>query len=236
MRIALFIPCFVDQLAPEVGLATATVLDRLGHEVEYAPEQTCCGQPAWNAGHASHAKALARRQLAVLGASRPDAIVAPSGSCVAALHQMLGDEDGVDASLLARTWELSQFLVDELGIDDVGASGRGRVTFHDACHPLRELGIRDQPRRLLAGVRGVDVVPLDHAEECCGFGGMFAVKYPEISVGMGARKVDSILASGADHVVSTESSCLMQIRGLLERRGSPVGAMHLASVLAGALA
>ena len=217
-------------------MATATLLERLGHEVVFDENQTCCGQPALNAGQHAHAQALARRQLEVLRACGPDAIVAPSGSCVAALRETLGDPEEGEASDRTPVWELSQFLVDVLGVQDVGASLPARVTFHDACHPLRALGVRDQPRALLAAVRGLELVEMAPSDECCGFGGTFAVKYPEVSVGMGGRKVEAILATEADYVVSTESSCLMQVRGLLERRGSPVRAVHLASVLAGDLA
>lgn len=233
MRISLFIPCFVDQLAPEVGLATARVLEGLGHEVQYEADQTCCGQPALNAGQHAHAESLARRQFDILRQGGAEAIVAPSGSCVAALKETLRGQAGVDPEALDRIWELSQFLVDVLDVEDVGASLPRRVTFHDSCHPLRELGIKDQPRRLLAAVKGLDLVEMDHSEECCGFGGTFAVKYPEVSVGMGERKIRSVLDSGAQYVVSTESSCLMQIRGLLERQGSAIGAVHIASILAG---
>lgn len=233
MRVALFVPCFVDQLAPEVGEATVAVLERLGHTVVYPPDQTCCGQPAMNAGHFEEARRVAARQLDALAAIEADHVVAPSGSCVAALVVEGRRSLGLDHPLLDRLHELSAFLVDVLGVTDVGAAFPGRVTWHDACHPLRELGIRDAPRRLLGAVRDLELVEMAHADECCGFGGTFSVKFPDVSARIGERKVLAIEATGADAVASTESSCLFQIGGLLGRRGSRVRPLHLAQILAG---
>ncbi|MHC4471093.1 MAG: (Fe-S)-binding protein [Planctomycetota bacterium] len=233
MRVALFVPCFVDQLAPEVGFATARLLGRLGHPVHYPEAQTCCGQPALNSGLFDDAECLARRLLDVLSEGEPDAVVCPSGSCVAALRKIGPRHTGLAHPLLDRLYELSEFLVDRLGVEEVGARFPGRVTYHDACHPLRELGIREGPRRLLRAVEGLDLLEMEPPDECCGFGGTFAVKMAEVSAAMGERKVRAIEASGADWVVSTEPSCLMQIDGILRRKRSRVRAVHLASVLAG---
>jgi L-lactate dehydrogenase complex protein LldE len=230
MRVALFVPCFVDILNPEVAVAVCRVLSRLGHEVICPEGQTCCGQPALNAGFHGDAECLARRLLDLIAKESPDAVVSPSGSCVSALRTATGG----DHELLDRVFEFSQFLTDELGVTDVGARFTGRVTWHDACHPLRELGIRAGPRKLLAAVGGLELREMDPSEECCGFGGTFAVKAPLVSTGMGERKLRAIEASGADFVASTESSCLMQIGGLLKRRGSSVRPIHLAEILAGA--
>ena len=230
---ALFVPCFVDQLAPGVGIATARILSRLGHAVHYPEDQTCCGQPALNAGLFADGARLARRLLDVLGESDPEAVVCPSGSCVAALRKVAPRHDGLDHPLLERVFELSEFLTVELGVVDVGATFPARVTFHDSCHPLRELGIRDGPRSLLGAVSGLTLVEMKASDECCGFGGAFAVKMGDVSAAMGERKVLAIEATGADCVVSTETSCLLQIEGILRRRSSPVRAVHLAEVLAG---
>ena len=236
MRVALFIPCFVDQLSPQVGEATASILRRLGHQVTYSEAQTCCGQPALNAGYFEEARRVATRQLAVLAEGDPDAVVAPSGSCVAALAVEGRHRLGLDHPLLERLHELSAFLVDVLGVEDVGASFQGRVAWHDACHPMRQLGIRGAPRRLLARVRGLELVEPTSADECCGFGGTFSVKLPELSARIGNRKADAILATRPDAVASTESSCLYQIAGILGRRGSTVRTLHLAEILAGGAA
>lgn len=233
VRIALFVPCFVDLLQPEVGMATARLLERLGHDIVYDAEQTCCGQPALNAGHIGHAKTLAERLLRIFEAQEPDAVVAPSGSCVAALRVAGPEHLGIESPVLDRLYELTEFLTEHLGIDDVGAQFEGRVTWHDACHPLRELGIGVGPRRLLRAVRGLDLRDTEPSDECCGFGGMFAVKAADVSAAMGTRKIEAIERSGADWVASTESSCLMQIEGLLRRRASPVRAIHIAEILGG---
>jgi L-lactate dehydrogenase complex protein LldE len=233
MRVALFIPCFVDAADPATGMATARILERLGHTVEYPKRQTCCGQPALNAGHLDEFLAVARRQLDVLAEGDPDAVVSPSGSCVAALRAVGPHRAKLDHPLLPRLFDLTEFLTGELSVTDVGSRFRGSVTWHDACHPLRELGIRDGPRRLLAGVAGLDLREMEASDECCGFGGLFSVKLPDVSAGMGVRKVEAIERTGADWVTSTESSCLMQIDGLLRRRGSRVRGIHIARILAG---
>lgn len=235
MRVALFIPCFVDLLVPEVGVATARLLRRLGHEVHYPEGQTCCGQPALSSGYFRESLALARRQLDILGEGDPDAVVAPSGSCVTALRKIGPARTGLSHPLLDRLYEVTEFLVDELGVTDVGAELRGTATYHDACHPLRELGVGEQPRRLLGAVKGLSLVEMAPSAECCGFGGSFSLNFPAVSSGMGCRKADAVEATGADWVVSTEPSCLMQIDGILKRRKSRVRALHVAQVLCGGI-
>jgi L-lactate dehydrogenase complex protein LldE len=233
VRISLFIPCFVDLFSPELGVATARVLRRLGHEVRYPEGQTCCGQPALTTGFFDHFDHLARRLLDVLDDGDPEAVVCPSGSCVAALRAVGPHRTGLSHPLLPRLFELSEFLTGKLGVEDVGADFPARVTWHDACHPLRELSIRDGPRRLLDHVRGLDLVEMERSDECCGFGGAFSVKLPDASAGMGERKIEAIEATGAEYVASTEPSCLMHLGGMLERRKSRVRPLHLATVLAG---
>ena len=233
MRIGLFISCLVDQFFPQAGLATARILRRLGHTVEYPAEQTCCGQPAYNSGVHDEARALALRFLRVF--DRFDAVVAPSGSCVAMVRniypQLLGDTEYAIRNTVSRVFEFSEFLVGHLGVTDVGASFSGRVTYHDSCHLLRELRVQDQPRQLLRAVRGLELVELNDGPTCCGFGGSFSVKFPQISTAMGDDKVAAIERTGADCVVAGDAGCLMQIGGLLRRRGSVVKPMHLAEVL-----
>ena len=233
MRVALFVPCFVDVLDPGIGMATARILARLGPEVSYPEDQTCCGQPALTMGHFREALPVAIRQLDALGRDDPEAVVCPSGSCVAALREIAPHRAGLAHALLPRLFELSEFLTGKLGITDVGATFPGTVTWHDACHPLRELGVRDGPRRLLSAVKGLTLLEMDASEECCGFGGAFSVRMPEVSVGMGERKVAAIEATGAEFVSSTEPSCLMQIDGILRRRGARTRGVHLARILAG---
>lgn len=239
----------MDQLFPQVGLDAARVLRHLGCAVEFRREQTCCGQPAFNSGYWNEAKPLARRFLDVFADA--EAIVCPSGSCatmarvfypelfaprahgVAGPAADAGAADRARAQALApRIFEFSDFLVRHLGAADLGAQFPHRVAFHDACHALRELGVKQQPRTLLRAVRGLDLVELPDAEECCGFGGTFAVKMGAISAGIGARKCDEIEAAGVDWIVSCDASCLMQIEGLLRRRGSRARALHIASLLA----
>jgi len=237
MRVSLFVTCLADQLWPAAAVGAVAVLRRAGCTVEFDERQTCCGQPAFNTGYRDEARALARRLIRIFEASGADAIVSPSGSCTAMLHhyEQLFEDAGWRArarALAERTHELSAFLVNTLGVEDVGASFSGRLTWHDACHGLRDLGIREEPRRLLRHVRGAELVEMANAETCCGFGGTFSVKYPEISVAILDEKVDAIERAGVDAVVSGDASCLMQIGGRLSRRGSPVRAMHLAEVLA----
>ncbi len=251
MKVALFIPCFVDQFFPDVGKAMVTVLRRLGVECEFPAEQTCCGQPAFNTGYWDEARTLARRYCDIFAGY--DAIVSPSGSCATMVRkfypELLGlpsvaaplsrgaENDSTaaerrDYSAVANTFEFSEFLVKKLGITNVGARFAGKVTYHDSCHALRELRLKEPPRQLLRAVTGLELVEMTEAETCCGFGGTFSVKFPSISTAMDDVKCQSIVATGADYVVSVDSSCLMQINGWLRRRNLPVKTLHLAEVLA----
>ncbi len=230
MRVALFIPCFIDQLYPQVGQAMVRVLQRVGVAVDYPDSQTCCGQPAFNSGYWDEARGLAARYQHTFAGY--DAVVSPSGSCTAMVRQFYGDLLGESSGASANTYELSEFLVRHLGITDLGARFPARVTYHDSCHALRELGLKREPRALLHQVRDLQLVEMDDAETCCGFGGTFAVKFPMISYAMDEVKVESIRRAEVDYVVGTDASCLMQIDGYLQRHGVAVKTMHLAEVLA----
>jgi len=236
-RVSLFVTCMVDQLFPKVGMAMADVLESLGYQVDFPEEQTCCGQPAFNSGYRAEARIVARHFLDTFESS--EAIVVPSGSCTAMVTHHFAELFTKEPETLARVhaleqrvWEFATFLTQVAGVEDVGASFDGVVTFHDGCHALRELGVKDAPRRLLAHVRGLELREMSPAEECCGFGGTFSVKFAELSGAMAQTKIQAILRTGADTVVSLDPSCLMQIQGALSRAGSPVRTMHLAEVLA----
>jgi L-lactate dehydrogenase complex protein LldE len=233
MRVALFIPCFVDQFFPNVAIAMVTVLRRLNVEVDYPLGQTCCGQPAFNTGYWNEARILAKRHCEVFADA--DAIVSPSGSCAAMVRNFYSELLGghtVIPPCVSKTYEFSEFLVRMLGVTDVGAKFPARVTYHDACHALRELRLKDEPRQLLRNVQGLELVEMDQAETCCGFGGTFSVKFPMISYAMDDVKVTSINKTGAQYVVSGDSSCLMQIDGYLRRQKLPIKTISLAEVLA----
>jgi L-lactate dehydrogenase complex protein LldE len=238
VRVSLFVTCIVDQVWPSVGLATAQVLRAAGCDVAFDARQTCCGQPAFNTGYRCDARRLARHFVEVFEAAAPDAIVCPSGSCAAMVHHfpdLFADEPAWAErarAVAARTHELASFLVRVLRCTDVGAVYPGRLTWHDGCHGLRELGVRDEPRTLLRHVRGAELVELADADLCCGFGGTFSVKQPEISVAMADAKVAGIREAGLRAVVSGDASCLLQLGGRLARVGAPVQAVHLAEVLA----
>jgi L-lactate dehydrogenase complex protein LldE len=227
-KVSVFVTCIVDQVFPRVGMAMVEVLERAGCEVEFRESQTCCGQPAFNSGYREEARDVARHFLRVFDGA--EYIVVPSGSCTSMIAHHYADL--IEDHRETRVYEFSRFLIDVLKIDDLGARLDRTVTYHDSCHALRELGIRDAPRRLLRNVRGLQLTEMDAAEECCGFGGTFSVKFPELSGAIARTKIDSILRTGADAVVSIDSSCLMQIQGALSRAGSAVRAMHLAEVLA----
>lgn len=238
MKVSLFITCLVDQLCPNVGVATVDILRRFGCEIVFDDRQTCCGQPAFNSGYRSVARKFAKRFIEIFEESGSEAIASPSGSCVAMVRhfrELFPDEAAWrerSESIAARTFELSSFLVNVLKIEDVGASGSGRITFHDACHGLRDLGIRDESRKLLKNVKGVEFVELENADVCCGFGGTFAVKFPEISAGILDNKIEEIHKANVSAVVACDSSCLMQIGGRLSRLDSSVKTLHLAEILA----
>jgi len=238
VRVSLFVTCLVDQLWPSVGTATVAVLRQAGCEVTFDRRQTCCGQPAFNTGYRAEARSVARHFVATMEQGDAQAIVIPSGSCAAMVQHIPELFDATDPwraraqALAGRAHELSAFLVRELGIVDLGARFDGRVTWHDACHGLRDLCIKDEPRRLIDRVAGAERVEVESSESCCGFGGTFSVKYPEISVAMLDRKLEAIEARQVDAVVSGDVSCLMQIGGRLQRKRSRVRTLHIAELLA----
>lgn len=221
-----------------IGTSCVEVLRRVGCEVEFDERQTCCAQPAFNTGYRDEARRVAQRFIEIFEESKADAIVSPSGSCTAMVHhyaELFADEPQWlerARTIASRTHEFSSFLVRVLQIEDVGASWNGRLTWHDACHGLRDLGLKSEPRRLIRSVRGAEFVEIENAEACCGFGGTFSVKYPEISVAILDQKIEAIERAGVDAVVSGDASCLMQIGGRLSRKGSKVRTMHLAELLA----
>jgi L-lactate dehydrogenase complex protein LldE len=238
IKVGLFVTCIVDQMWSSVGTATVEVLRRAGCEIEFDERQTCCGQPAFNTGYRAEARRVAEHFIELCEQSAAEFIVSPSGSCTAMVHHYdtLFPNDArwrTRAQAVAlRTVELSSFLVRILKITDVGARFKGKVTWHDACHGLRELRLHDEPRALIRNVREAELIELENADACCGFGGTFSVKYPEISTAILDQKIEAIEAAGVDRVVSGDASCLMQIGGRLSRIGSKVQVMHLAELLA----
>ncbi|HZC41561.1 MAG TPA: (Fe-S)-binding protein [Streptosporangiaceae bacterium] len=239
MRIALFVTCLADTLFPDVGKATVRLLERLGHDVTFAQAQTCCGQMHMNTGYLHQALPLVRRYVEVF--EDCEVIVVPSGSCAGSVrhqHAMVARRYGDEAlarraeAVAARTYELSQLLTDVLGMEDVGAYYPHRVTYHPTCHSLRLLGVGDRPLRLLRRVAGLDLAVLGDAETCCGFGGTFAVKNPDVSTAMLADKMQNVLATGAEVCTAGDSSCLMHIGGGLSRLRAGPRAVHLAEILA----
>ena len=224
MRVQLFVTCFNDTLFPQTGRAVVRLLERLGCEVSFPLEQTCCGQMHVNSGYPREGMALARRFARVFGDA--EAVVCPSASCAGMLRRDLRRDER------PPVYELSEFLVDQLGVEDVGASFPHRVAFHPTCHSLRELAVGDRPLRLLRAVRGIDLVDIPSASECCGFGGTFAVKNSDVSSAMLADKVAAVLQTGAEVVCAADNSCLMHIGGALSRQRTGVRTLHLAEVLA----
>lgn len=236
-RVALLVTCLVDLFRPTVGFAAVKLLEAAGCTVEVPVLQTCCGQPAYNSGDKSGAKAVARQAIAAFASY--DYVVAPSGSCAGMVRahypELFADEPADLAAaevLAARTYELVAFLVDIRGMDRVAARWSGTATYHDACSGLRELGVKAQPRRLLEGVAGLTLAELPGAETCCGFGGTFCVKYPDISDKMVTDKAADIAATGADAVLAGDLGCLLNIAGKLSRLGSGIEVRHIAEVLA----
>jgi L-lactate dehydrogenase complex protein LldE len=225
--VQLFVTCIVDTLYPEIGEAIVRVLERAGVRVEFPAEQTCCGQPAFNAGLRAQARPIAAHTIQVFERTQGPVVI-PSGSCAAMIRHGYLELFANDPhwlprarALAERTYEFTEFLVDYLGVTDVGARYSGRVTYHSSCHLLRDLGVKRQPRLLLENVRGIDFVELPHGEECCGFGGVFSVEHPELSSAMLKRKIDNIEASQSPLVVSCDAGCITNINGGLNRRGSP---------------
>ena len=235
--VQLFTTCIVDTLYPEIGKAVVRVLRRAGVQVELPAGQTCCGQPAFNAGLRTQARPIAERTIRVFEKTKGD-IVAPSGSCVAMIRHGYpelfdGDPSWLPRarSLAERTFELSEFLVDRLGVTDLGARYPGKITYHSSCHLLRDLGVDRQPRALLSAVHEAELVELPYTTECCGFGGVFSVEHPELSTAMLKRKIKNIEASGAPVVVACDAGCITNINGGLHRMGKPQRVKHIAEIL-----
>jgi L-lactate dehydrogenase complex protein LldE len=240
MKVTLFITCLVDQMFPHVGEAMVGTLRRLGVEVSFNEAQTCCGQPAFNTGYRAEARAMAEHFINVFERERADFIVAPSGSCTAMVRNFYGeifhkpeDKDWRERldRVRSRLFEFSEFIVKQIGAEDVGARFAHRVTYHDGCHLLRELNIAQEPRRLIRAVRDIEFIEMEAPDTCCGFGGTFSVKFAEISSAILEEKLARIAQSGAKYVIANDSSCLMQIAGGLSRARLPVKTMHLAELL-----
>ncbi|MEO3755327.1 (Fe-S)-binding protein [Streptomyces sp. B6B3] len=243
MRVALFVTCVNDALYPRTGQAVVTLLERLGVRVDFPAEQTCCGQPQYNTGYRHETEPLVHRFARAFEGY--DHIVTPSGSCAAMVRdnyprigaRAAAEGRGEELARVARavvphTYELTEFLVDVLGVEDVGAFYPHTVTYHPTCHGLRMLRLGDRPRRLLERVKGLELVDLPGAEECCGFGGTFSVKNAAVSAAMGADKARNVTGTGAEAVCTVDNSCQMHIGGTLARLGSPVRPVHLAEILA----
>jgi len=237
-HVALFVTCLVDLMRPATGFAAVRLLEDAGCRVSVPQSQTCCGQPAYNAGDRKDARDIAR--LTIEAFEEYDYIVAPSGSCAAMIRVHYPGLFSDDAAMLeranavaAKTWELTAFLVDVLDYRPSGVTFAQTVTYHDSCSGLRELGVKQQPRALLDAVGGLSLAEGDNAETCCGFGGLFCVKYPDISVAMTDKKLDDILSTGAATVLGGDLGCLMNVAGRARRRGKHINAWHVAEVLAG---
>jgi L-lactate dehydrogenase complex protein LldE len=236
-KVQLFIPCFVDQLYPQTGINMVKVLEKLGCEVTYNSRQTCCGQPAFNAGYRDEAKSVGTKFLQDFKDN--SYIVGPSGSCAGYVRNYYDKlfENSADHNLCNQVrknmYEFTEFLTDVLKVTDVGATLNGKATYHDACGALRECGIKQGPRTLLQHVKGLELVEMKECETCCGFGGTFAVKFEAISIGMAQVKVKSALDTGAQYLITTDVSCMMHMQGYINENNYPIKTMHIADVLAG---
>jgi L-lactate dehydrogenase complex protein LldE len=236
LKISLFIPCFIDQLSPSVGISVVRIFEKLGHTIEFDESIVCCGQPAFNTGCWNEARSIAIRVVERL--QNAEAVVIPSGSCGAMIRVFYPEifkdhpKEAAAQSLAQKTYEFSEFLVDRLGVTDLGSRFPAKVTFHDGCHGLRELHLKQQSRQLLKHVRGLSLVEMKDQTSCCGFGGTFAVKFPMISTAMGEVKCASALETDVDFLVSNDSSCLMHLQGLLSRKKEKLKTIHLAEILA----
>lgn len=235
MKVQIFIPCFVDQLYPQTAFNMIRLLEKAGCKVSYNPNQTCCGQPAFNAGFWDDAREVCSKFLKDFDPN--SLIVAPSASCVGFVknyYSKLFDNSSVHNEVKAisqNIYELSDFLVNKIGITDFGSVLKGKATYHDSCAGLRECGIKNEPRILLQNVKGLEITELNDVETCCGFGGTFAVKFEPISIAMAEQKVENALATGAEYLVSTDLSCLMHLQGYIDQKNHRIKTMHLADVL-----
>ena len=237
MRVDVFIPCFIDQFYPDTAWSFVKVLEKAGCEVKYNPEQTCCGQPAFNSGYWNEARTVARKFIQDF--DEAEIVVAPSASCtgfVRNYYQKLFTEDEVNLekskALKKRIFEFSDFMINHLQISEVGAVFNHKVTFHDSCAGLREYGIKSEPRQLLEKVKGLDLLEMENLETCCGFGGTFAAKFHHISSAMTEQKVENALKTGAEYIVSTEASCLLNMDAYIRKQNLPIKTIHLVDVLA----
>ena len=236
MKVSLFIPCFVDLMYPQVGISMVRILEKLGHQVECPESPACCGQPAFNTGYWDESRSVAVKVLETF--KDAEVVVIASGSCGAMMKVFYPElfaetrHEALARELAPKCYEFSGFLVNKLGVTDLGAEFPHRVTFHDGCHGLRELKNKRPPRELLAKVRGLQLVEMDAAETCCGFGGTFSAKFPAISTAMGEGKCESALETKAEFIVSCDSSCLMQIQGLADKQQKAIRTIHLAEILA----
>jgi len=239
MRVSLFIPCLSEHLYPQSALAMVRVLRHIGAEIEYVDGQTCCGQPAFNSGYREEVIPIAERFIEMF--SDKDAVVAPSGSCVAMVRKFYQDLDirpqlvEARTQLAGRIFEFSEFLVDVAGAGGIGGRFPHKVTYHDSCHMNRELGIREQPRQLIRGIADIDFVEMDQPDLCCGFGGTFSYKFADLSIAMTARKCSNIETSGVEFCIGADASCLMNIEGYLRKHGMKAKTMHIAELLAESL-
>lgn len=235
MKVSLFVTCLIDIFQTDVGMDTVELLERLGCEVEFPEKQTCCGQPAYNSGYADKAKDSIKHMIRVF--EQADYVVTPSGSCATMFKEyphILKDETEWEAraqALANKTYELTQFIVEVLKIEDVGAKLKGTATYHTSCHMTRLLGVKEAPLKLLSHVEGLEMKPLPHNYNCCGFGGTFSVKMTPISEQMVDEKVQSVEEAGADTLIGADCGCLMNIGGRIDRKGKPIKVMHIASVL-----
>jgi L-lactate dehydrogenase complex protein LldE len=236
VNVQLFIPCFVDQLFPDTAFNMIKVLEKAGCTVSYNTNQTCCGQPSFNAGFREESKDVCTKFIKDFAGT--DLIVAPSASCAGFIrnyYSTLFDNSSLHnevKDLTKRIYEFSEFMVKVLKVEDVGASFNGKATYHDSCAGLRECHIKTEPRKLLANVKGLELVEMNDVETCCGFGGTFAVKFEAISVAMGEQKVENALATGADYIISTDLSCMMHQQGVIRNKGYHLQTLHIADILA----
>lgn len=237
MQVSVFIPCFIDQLFPQTGENFIQLLQKLGCSVNYNPEQTCCGQPSYNGGHTAETKSMARKFLTDFAGD--EIIVSPGGSCTGFVKRHYAslfeskDEKEQAQKLGARMFEVCDFLVNQLQITDVGAEFAAKVCVHDSCSAMREYGLHNEPRELLAKVKGLEIIEMPESDTCCGFGGTFSVKQPAISQAMVEQKVQNAIESGAEYITSTEASCLMNIAAYVEKNNSPIKVIHIIDILAG---
>jgi L-lactate dehydrogenase complex protein LldE len=236
MDVHVFIPCFIDQLYPDAGFNTIKILEKVGCKVHYNPKQTCCGQPAFNAGYWGEAKEVCNKFIDDF--QHAETIVIPSASCagfVKNYYSKIYDNAPNQKDIKqfqGKVFELSDFLVNQLIIDDVGAIFNGKVAYHDSCAALRECNLRTEPKLLLSKVRGLELLEIKDNETCCGFGGTFSVKFEGISTAMGEQKVKNVVDTNADYLVSTDLSCLMHLNGIIQKKGHSIKSMHLADILA----